>query len=329
MAHGGGGRLTRDLVRDIFVSHFDNPALNLLSDSALLDFSGGSIAFTTDTFVVQPHFFPGGDIGHLAVCGTVNDLAVSGAKPLALCAGFILEEGFPISDLKRIVESMEKTARLAGVNIVAGDTKVVEKGKADGIFINTSGIGLLSPGLFSDSPPAPGDAVIINGTLGDHGMAVMAAREQLPIQWDIKSDASPLNDMIFQTADAVPGKIRWMRDATRGGLATVLNELAQGNSFGVSLREDSIPIKEPVRAVCEMLGLDPLYVANEGVAVMVVSPDGEDITLKTLRSHPLGRNALTVGRITDSNPGMVVLDTFIGGGRVLDLLTGDQLPRIC
>jgi hydrogenase expression/formation protein HypE len=329
LSHGSGGRLTRDLIRDLFLQAFHNPTLASLQDSALLDIDTCRIAFTTDTYVVKPLFFPGGDIGKLAVCGTVNDISVMGAKISGLSAGFVIEEGFDFEQLQKIVLSMKNTAESAGISIVTGDTKVVERGSADKIFINTSAVGIVIPGALSSKPITPGDQVIISGTLGDHGIAVLSAREELPVYADIQSDASPLNLLITPLLDRFPGKVRFMRDATRGGFATVLNELVELETFGISILEECIPVKEQVRAVCEMLGFDPLYVANEGKIVLVVENDCADEIVEYMTKLPFGADAARVGMITSENPGRVVLKTRIGGSRVLDMQTGDQLPRIC
>lgn len=329
LSHGSGGKLTHDLINQVFLPLFSNPALDEMGDSAILELGNPKIAFTTDTFVVKPIFFPGGDIGHLSICGTVNDLAVCGAKPAAVSAGFVIEEGFPISDLMRIVNSMRETAGIAGVKIVAGDTKVVEKGGADGIFINTSGVGTINDGLLSGEPISAGDKILINGTLGDHGIAVLSAREKLPVESDIISDAVPLNNLIFPILEEFPGKVKFMRDATRGGLATVLNEVASGKNFGISIAEDKIPVKEAVIAICELLGLDPLYVANEGKSIFIVKSDSAKEILDFMHIQSLGKHAAIIGEITKEHPGRVTLETFIGGGRILDMLIGDQLPRIC
>lgn len=329
LAHGGGGRLTNDLVKDLFVSSFDNQILSKMGDSSLFNVSGTRLALTTDSFVIKPIFFPGGDIGHLAVCGTVNDLAVSGAYPLYLSAGFIIEEGFKVNDLRTIILSMKRAADAAGVKIIAGDTKVVERGSADGLFINTTGIGAVKEGLLSPFPINPGDAVIVNGPLGDHGIAVLSARENLPVESEIISDAACLNELIFSVLETFPGKVKFMRDATRGGFATVLNEMAEGASFGVTVYEDRIPVNESVRAVCDLLGFDPLYLANEGKIVMITEKDAQNEILKHLRKCPFGAKSEIVGEITTENKGTVILKTTIGGGRILDMLIGDQLPRIC
>jgi hydrogenase expression/formation protein HypE len=331
LAHGSGGRMTQALVRDLFLPAFDNPALALLEDSARVDVGGGRrVAFTTDTFVVSPIFFPGGDLGKLAVCGTVNDLAVVGARPIALSAGFVLEEGLLIEDLERIVASMRRTAEDVGVAIVTGDTKVVERGACDRVFINTSGIGVLDPPLPTGVETVRrGDRVIVTGPLADHGMAVLAARNDLRFDATIESDCAPLYDLIRVVLAAIPEGVRWMRDPTRGGFGTVLNELAAGRSFGVEIDEDAIPFRAEVRALSEILGLDPLYVACEGRAVIVVDAMCEERALSALRAHPLGREAVGAGRIVSDPAGRVILKTSIGGRRIVEVPSGEQLPRIC
>ena len=331
LAHGSGGRRSHELIRQVFAAHFDNPWLAALNDAAVFEsLPPGRLAFTTDSYVVQPLFFPGGDIGELAVCGTVNDLSVAGARPLYLSAGFILEEGLPLETLQRVVRSMADTARRAGVQIVTGDTKVVGRGAADGLFINTAGIGVVPPGI--DLGPhhlQPGDALLINGTVGDHGLAVMTQREGLAFASDLVSDTAPLNGLIAPLLDALGAHIHWMRDATRGGLATVLNEWAEASGHGIALEEAAIPVREQVRAACEFLGLDPLYAANEGKVVVAVDADHADEALALLRAHPLGQDASLIGHVTATHPGRVVLQTPLGAHRVLRMLTGAQLPRIC
>jgi len=330
LAHGSGGVLSHELVRDLFLPHLANPALTPLGDSALVGELGpGQVAMTTDSYVVQPLFFPGGDIGKLAVCGTVNDLAVAGARPVALSAGFILEEGLPLETLERVVGSMAETAHAAGVPIVTGDTKVVERGAADGLFINTAGLGVVDPGLnLGAAHLRPGDRILINGTVGDHGMAVMVQREGLSFSSALESDCAPLHDLIAAALEAAPGQVRAMRDATRGGLVTVLNEWA-GAGVGIEVEEEAIPVRGEVRAISEMLGLDPLYAANEGKVVLGVTPEAAEGTLAALRGHPLGREAALIGRVTDEHAGRVALRTPLGTRRVLEMLTGAQLPRIC
>ena len=380
LAHGSGGVLSHELVREVFARQFTNPFLDDLGDAAVIgELPPGRLALTTDSYVVQPLFFPGGDIGKLAVCGTVNDLAMAGARPLYLTAGFILEEGLPLETLERVVTSMAETAREAGVFIVAGDTKVVEHGAADGLFINTAGVGIVPPGV--DLSPAylrPGDALLINGPVGDHGLAVMLQREGLTFQSTLQSDVASLHGLITTLLDAVPGQVRCLRDATRGGLATVLNEWAsppsippsggeaapgaykssvtgsispggreatpggqkpppispplggtKGGRIGIEIAETAIPVREAVRAACEFLGLDPLYAANEGRVVIAVAAEAADAALSTLRAHPLGQETTLIGRVTAEHTGRVVLRTPYGARRILPMLTGAQLPRIC
>jgi len=333
LAHGSGGQTSRRLVSDLFLRYFDNEWLTKLDDAAVLplpnDGGLGRLAFTTDSYVVQPLFFPGGDIGKLSVCGTVNDLAVMGACPLYLSAGFILEEGFPLADLERIVQSMAAAAREAGVHIVAGDTKVVGRGSVDGVFINTAGVGIAPARLsLSGSAARPGDAILLSGSIGDHGIAVMSQREGLRFSSSLESDCAPLNGLVAAMLDA-SHNIRCMRDPTRGGLATALNEIALASQVGIEIREDDIPVRGEVRGVCEMLGLDPLYVANEGKLIATV-PEGEaDIVLGAMHAHPYGREARCIGRVTADYPGRVILHTALGKKRVVNMLFCDQLPRIC
>lgn len=326
---GSGGRAMHELVSGLFVRAFANEYLLELNDSALLRMEAGSMALTTDSYVVDPVIFPGGDIGSLAVHGTVNDLAMRGARPLYLTAGFILEEGLSMDLLERIVTSMGEAARSAGVLIVAGDTKVVPRGKADKLFINTAGVGLAPPGLRIGGQYArPGDAVLVNGTIGDHGMAVLCKREGLTFENEIMSDSAALNglieDMLRCTTD-----VHVLRDPTRGGVATTLNEIARQSHVGIQLDEELIPVAPDVAGACEMLGLDPLYVANEG-KVLVVLPGGEaDAVLAVMRSHPLGRKSRRIGTVVEEEPGRVLLRTRIGGHRLIDMLRGEPLPRIC
>jgi len=332
LAHGSGGQTGHRLVSDLFVRYFANEWLAKLDDSAVLSLPGGDgerLAFTTDSYVVQPLFFPGGDIGKLAVCGTVNDLAVMGACPLYLSAGFIIEEGFPLSDLERIVRSMAETARDAGVHIVTGDTKVVERGSADGVFINTAGVGAVPQGLhLSGASVRPGDAILLSGSIGDHGMAIMSQREGLRFSSPLESDCAPLNGLVAAMLEASP-PIHCLRDPTRGGLATTLNEIAASSDVGIEIVEDDLPVKREVQGVCEMLGLDPLYVANEGKLVAAVpEPDAETV-LAAMREHLYGREARIIGRATDEHAGRVALRTVLGTRRVMNMLTGEQLPRIC
>lgn len=331
LGHGSGGRLTHELIDRLFVRYFNNEILDRQTDSAVLPFPEGNMAFTTDSFVVDPIFFPGGDIGKLAVCGTVNDLAVAGAEPLYLSAGFIIEEGFPFDDLERIVASMAAEAAKAGVRIITGDTKVVNRGNCDKIFINTAGIGKLPArylGISTGEEIQPGDKVIVNGYLGDHGMAIMAARQELNIQSELTSDCASLNGLIERALKASEG-IKFMRDATRGGLATVVAELARNKPYGIMIDESSLPVREAVRGFCELLGFDPLYVANEGKVVMVVDPGDEKAVLEALKGDEYGTESRTIGEITGNHPGRCWLQTQVGGKRIIDMLAGEQLPRIC
>jgi hydrogenase expression/formation protein HypE len=327
LSHGSGGKATQTLIEAVFLNAFRNPLLEPLDDGAHFTVDGASMVFTTDSYVVSPLFFPGGDIGDLAVNGTVNDLAVSGAEPLHLSAGFILEEGFPVADLKRIVESMRAAAETAGVRIVTGDTKVVQRGKADGCYINTAGVGVVRRTLGGDV--RPGDAVLVSGPIGEHGVTVMLARGELDIESDVTSDTAPLNDLVATLLDTCGDGVRRMRDATRGGVATILNEVATDAGVAVVVDEDAFPVRPDVRGACELLGIDPLYVACEGRMVAIVSGDVADDALATLRSHPLGAGAALVGRIKDDPPGLVLLKTAFGGTRIVDMLVGDPLPRIC
>jgi len=329
LGHGSGGKLTSELIKNIFLPAFENPYLAELGDQAVINLNGLKIAFTTDSYVVNPIFFPGGDIGELAVNGTVNDLAVGGARPLFISAGFILEEGFPISDLFKIVESMKKACARAGVILVTGDTKVVEKGKGDKIFINTSGLGIIEKEIeISPRKVKPGDKILINGPIGLHGIAILSKREGIEFEVEIESDTAPLNSLVADIL-SVSGNIHWMRDPTRGGVSSALNELAQSAKLGIEIWESEIPIPEPVKAACEMLGLDPLYVANEGKLIAVVSNDDAEKVLEAMRANPLGKEAKIIGEITDEHPGVVLMKTLVGGKRVVDMLAGEQLPRIC
>ena len=329
MSHGSGGKATHTLIEAIFLDAFRNPLLEPLEDAAQLAVGGARIALTTDSYVVSPLFFPGGDIGDLAVNGTVNDLSVSGATPLYLSAGFILEEGFPVVDLQRIVESMRDAAAAAGVQVVTGDTKVVQKGKADGCYINTAGVGVIERDVdLGVARAQPGDAILVSGPIGDHGITIMLARGELDIEADVESDTAPLNDLIAGLLDAVP-QTRAMRDATRGGVATILNEIAVAADAGVLVREDDIPVRDEVRGACELLGIDPMYVACEGRLVAVVPGDSADRALAALRARELGAQAAVIGHVTAEQPGIVRLKTAFGGTRIVDLLVGDPLPRIC
>lgn len=330
LGHGGGGQLTAELIQRMFVPGFGGEILAALEDQATLSLANGSrIAFTTDAFVVRPLFFPGGDIGRLAVCGTVNDLAVGGARPLWLSAAFILEEGLPFADLQRIVASMRSACDEAGVALVAGDTKVVDRGKGDGVFITTSGIGIVPEGVsLSIHAARPGDRILVSGTLGDHGIAILSVREGLDFETRLESDVAPLHDLT-QTLLAACPEVRCLRDPTRGGLAAVLNELATASGVGVRIDEQTVPVRPEVRGACEMLGLDPLGIANEGKLVVVVPADSMERALDALRTHPLGARAAVVGEVTSEPIGKVIVRSFVGGDRVLTLPAGEQLPRIC
>jgi hydrogenase expression/formation protein HypE len=362
LGHGSGGRLSAQLLERVFLPAVGNEVLSALEDQATLEWpphpvggwegarsaseglpslagasgfpsprGGGAprLAFTTDSFVVRPLFFPGGDVGKLAVHGTVNDLAVGGARPLYLSAAFILEEGLPLDDLRRIVASMRDACSEAGVTLVTGDTKVVERGKGDGAFIATSGIGVVPPGReLSVRNARPGDQVVVSGTLGDHGIAIMSVREGIEFETVLQSDTAPLNGLTEAMLSACPS-VRWMRDPTRGGLSSALNELAAGSRVGLELIEGAIPLRDEVRAACELLGLDPLYVANEGKLVAVVAAEDSDRLVEAMRAHPLGRRAAVVGEIVSAHPGVVTMRSLVGGERVVALLAGEQLPRIC
>jgi hydrogenase expression/formation protein HypE len=326
---GSGGQAMHELVDALFLRAFENPLLLERNDSAVFEIPGGRLAMTTDSYVVDPLFFPGGDIGSLAVHGTVNDLAMCGAKPLYITAGFILEEGLLLGDLQRVVASMAGAAREAGVQVIAGDTKVVPRGKADKLFINTAGIGIVPAGLnIAGANARPGDLVLINGTIGDHGMAVLCKREGLEFENEIQSDSAALNGLIERMLDAFSG-IHVLRDPTRGGVATTLNEIAVQSGVGVRLLEEALPIRGDVLGACEVLGLDPLYVANEGTVLAIVPPGGAEAVLAAMKSHPLGKSACIMGEVVSEDPGRVFLRTRIGGSRIVDMLRGEQLPRIC
>jgi len=330
LAHGGGGRLTQRLIEGLFLEAFRNPTLERLDDAAVLEVNQGRLAFSTDSFVVQPLFFPGGDIGSLAVHGTVNDLAMCGARPMALSAGFILEEGLPTEQLVSITESMRLATLQAGVPIVTGDTKVVERGKGDGVFINTAGVGCVPQGVeIGAQRIEPGDRVLINGPIADHGVAILSVREGLAFETSIESDSAPLaglvESMIARCGDAVHA----LRDPTRGGVASALNELASRARVGIRLDEKAIPLREQVQGACEILGLDPLYVANEGKCLAIVSANAADEALEAMRAHPLGRAAAIIGEAIADERGRVLLRSSISGTRIVDMLSGEQLPRIC
>jgi hydrogenase expression/formation protein HypE len=349
LSHGSGGKATHNLIEGVFAAAFSNPLLDRMDDSAILDFGLpilegsepqsniqhptskiGSLAFTTDSYVVSPLFFPGGDIGKLAVHGTINDLAMAGAWPRYLSAGFILEEGFPIADLRRIVDSMAAAAAEAGVAIVTGDTKVVQRGKADGVFINTAGVGVVQAGWrIGQAQARPGDKVLLSGPVGDHGIAIMLAREALEIEADVQSDSVPLHGLVANLLRAAGAGIHCLKDPTRGGVATALNEIALGSEVSIALDEQAIPVRADVRGACELLGLDPLTIANEGKLLAIVAPESAAAALAALRAHPHGRAAAIIGEVRAEPAAMVFLRTDIGGTRVLDMLVGDPLPRIC
>jgi hydrogenase expression/formation protein HypE len=355
LAHGSGGKLSHELVENLFLRYFSNPTLLRLEDAAVLpipespapqtpttesthlpiypspDLPTPRLAFTTDSYIITPLFFPGGDIGKLAVCGTVNDLSMSGARPLWLSAGFIVEEGLSLATLEQVVASMATTAEQAGVQIVAGDTKVVERGSADKLFINTAGVGLVSGGVEIGGDRArPGDAVLINGSVGDHGVTVMTQREGLAFDTPLESDCAPLNGLVAALLAAVPpGSVRCLRDPTRGGLATTLNELAARSEVGIEIDEGAVPVREAVRGACELLGLDPLYVANEGKVVAIVAPEAVPAALAAFRAHRFGGDAAVIGRVSADHPHRVVVRTALGARRILGMLVGEQLPRIC
>jgi hydrogenase expression/formation protein HypE len=329
LGHGSGGKLTADLVEKLFLPAFRNAYLEKLDDQAVLEVNGARLAFTTDSFVVTPIFFPGGDIGRLAVNGTVNDLAMSGARPLYLSAAFILEEGLPLADLQRVVRSMQEACEAAGVILVTGDTKVVNRGSGDKVFINTSGVGSIEhPLVISGDQVRVGDAVILSGTIADHGMAVMAKREGLEFETEIASDTAPLHSLVQTMLQASP-EIHCLRDPTRGGLATSLNEIARRSQVGIEVDEKRIPMREDVKGACEILGIDPLYVANEGKLIAIVGRGAAERVLERMRGQPHGRQAQIIGEVVADHPRLVVMRTGIGGTRIVDLMLGEQLPRIC
>ncbi len=329
LAHGGGGRLSHQIIQKMFVSQFHNEFLDQSHDSAIIPIKGSRLAFTTDSYVVNPIFFPGGDIGMLAVNGTVNDLAMCGATPLYLSAAFIIEEGLSMDDLWRVVLSMQEAARRAGVMLVTGDTKVVDKGKGDKIFITTSGIGTIENGIDINPKNARlGDKIIVSGNIGVHGIAIMSVREGLEFETKIESDCAPLNDLV-QNMFKASQQIHVLRDPTRGGIASALNEIAESANVGMLIHEEKIPIDESVSGACEILGFDPLYVANEGKLLAFVSPEDADKVLAVMRSHPLGKDAVIIGEVTNEHPRTVFMKSRIGGTRVVDMLSGEQLPRIC
>ena len=329
LGHGSGGKLSAELIRDIFLPAFQNPVLARLDDQAIVNVNGQRLAITTDSFVVKPLFFPGGNIGSLAVHGTVNDLAMGGATPLFLSAAFIIEEGFPMDELRRVVNSLRQAAAEAGVQVVTGDTKVVEKGKGDGLFINTTGIGLVPEGIdLSADRARPGDKVLLSGSIGDHGIAILAQREGLEFETQIQSDSAALHTLVAEIL-GVTRDIRCMRDPTRGGVSSTLNEIAERSRVGIELVESSLPIHEEVRGACELLGLDPLYVANEGKLIAIVAPEAAQAVLQAMKGHRLGSEAQIIGTVIKENPGLVTMRTPFGTTRIVDMLAGDQLPRIC
>jgi len=334
LAHGGGGKAMKDLIDDVFIRAFGGICLGALEDQARLDLAplaaqGDRLAFTTDSFVVDPLVFPGGDIGKLAVCGTINDLAVGGARPRFLSCAVVIEEGLPIDLLRRIAVSMAETARAAGVEIVTGDTKVVQRGACDKLFITTTGVGVIPAGLELGAHRAePGDVVLVNGLLGDHGAAILAARGDMALQSPMESDCAALHELIDRLLAAAPGT-RFIRDATRGGLATVLNEAAEASRVSIEIDEEQTPLREEVKAFCEILGLDPLYLANEGKIVVLVPEAEARAALAALASHPLGRDACAIGRVSEGEAGRVTMRTLLGGRRIVDMMVGEQLPRIC
>jgi hydrogenase expression/formation protein HypE len=335
MGHGSGGKMSHDLVERVFLPAFANPALNAGDDSGVVDLaaddlpSNGRLAISTDSHVVWPLFFPGGDIGRLAVCGTVNDVAMMGARPLYLTAGFVLEEGLPVETLQRVVASMQSAAAEAGVQIIAGDTKVVQRGKADGLYINTTGVGWIAPDLkISGLNARPGDLVLLSGPIGDHGIAVLSARGELGFEAQVESDTAPLNGLVQTMLDA-SRNIHVLRDPTRGGLSTTLNEIARQSQTGILLQESAILVRPPVVAACEMLGFDPLYIANEGKLIAVVAPDAAPAILQAMRSHPYGKDAAIIGQVLSTPAGRVLMKTTIGSTRIVDIPSGEILPRIC
>lgn len=330
LSHGSGGRAMAQLIADIFHAALDNEWLRRGNDQAAFDVDASRMVMTTDGYVISPLFFPGGDIGSLAVHGTINDIAMAGARPLYLSASFIIEEGFALADLKRIADSMGEASRSGGVPIITGDTKVVERGKGDGVFISTTGIGIVPDGLdLSAEKAQPGDRVLLSGSIGDHGVAVMSKRQNLSFETDIVSDSAPLHDLVATMVATGGSALRVMRDPTRGGLAATLNELAQQSGVGFRIEEDVVPVKPEVAAACELLGLDPLNVANEGKLVAVVAPEAVDAVLAAMRRHPLGRDAAAIGDVIADDHRFVQMTTAFGGGRIVDWLSGEQLPRIC
>jgi hydrogenase expression/formation protein HypE len=329
LGHGSGGKLSAELVREVFLPALHNPILDRLDDQGIFAIGDQRVAMTTDSFVVKPLFFPGGDIGSLAVHGTVNDLAMCGAKPLFLSVAFIIEEGFAVEELRRIVSSLHRAADEAGVQVITGDTKVVERGKGDGVFINTTGIGIVPEGLeLSADRARPGDKVLLSGPIGEHGIAIQAQREGLEFETTIQSDSAALHNLVA-TMLAASSEIRCMRDPTRGGVSSTLNEIAEQSQVGIELEERTIPVREEVRGACELLGLDPLYVANEGKLIAIVAPEAAEEVLRAMRRHPLGSAAQIIGTVNEDRQHLVTMRTSLGTTRIVDMLAGDQLPRIC
>ncbi len=330
LSHGSGGRSMARLIADVFHAAFDNDWLRAGNDQSAFDVAAGRMVMTTDGYVVSPLFFPGGDIGRLAVHGTINDIAMAGAKPLHMSASFIIEEGFPLADLQRIAQSMGEASRDARVPIITGDTKVVERGKADGVFISTACVGVVPSGIeFSGDKARPGDVVLLSGSIGDHGVAVMSRRENLAFETEVLSDTAALHDLVATMVEAAGSSIRLMRDPTRGGLAATLNEIAHQSRVGVRIEEPAIPVKSQVAAACELLGLDPLFVANEGKLAAIVEPEAAECVLAAMRAHPLGKDAARIGEVVEDDHCFVQMTTAFGGGRIIDWLSGEQLPRIC
>ena len=329
LGHGSGGKLSAELVHDVFLAAFQNPILARMDDQAVVSINGSRLAFTTDTFVVKPLFFPGGDIGSLAVHGTVNDLAMGGAQPLFLSAAFIIEEGLPMETLRAVVQSLQRAAAAAGVQVVTGDTKVVEKGSADGLFINTSGIGVVPEEVrLSAGQTRAGDSVLLSGAIGEHGIAIMTKREGIEFESGLSSDSAALHTLVADML-AASREIRCLRDPTRGGVSSTLNEIASQADVGIEIDERAIPLREEVKGACEMLGLDPLYVANEGKLIAIVAPETAGEVLSAMHRHPLGRQARIIGTVTSTHPRLVTMRTTVGPSRIVDMLAGDQLPRIC
>jgi hydrogenase expression/formation protein HypE len=330
LAHGGGGKLSQILIEGMFAKTFDNPHLEVMHDGAILPVGSERLAFSTDSFVISPYFFPGGDIGSLAVHGTVNDIAMCGARPLAISVGLILEEGLPMDDLWRITQSIQRAAAEVDVQIVTGDTKVVDKGKGDGIYINTTGLGLIPAGIdITPEAARPGDKVLVSGEIAVHGIAIMSIREGLEFETQLESDSAALYPLVAAILETGGHAVRVLRDPTRGGVASALNEIAGQSEVGFQLDEQAIPLSEEVRGACEILGFDPLYVANEGKCLAIVGAEKADAVLAAMRSHPLGRHAAIIGEVVDDHPGRVYLRSRIGGQRIVDMLSGEQLPRIC